>query len=400
MKKSIFQTPFVLLVCLVLFAGVLAGCGNNPGSGDGSGKAKAKIGVLIYDATDSEVVAFKNYYEKYIAKNYNAEFVYSDTINTAEQEKAALENFIAQKAKGVISFSDQDRIASIKMCEDAEVYYAVGAGTLSDEQYEQVKDNKYYVGSIGPSLDNEEQVGYDMAKYYIGQGAKNFLVYTGGYPFVAMHKKRTDGMIKAFEEAGVTYKEGANGTIGTFTGGDYTIDTMDGFPDDSGAFFGTAGQKLGAAKLEVVLTAALGVELFGTSISQVNPDLKLATVSSFTEAYKSAFNAEPAQTDYLAGKFASSIGPVFAAVYNAINGDIDTVRDNGQAFRLDQGYWTAIGKDQFNEMYDLSNNTDSPAYAKKDLDTVIKETNEQTDFNNFKAFVEAYRYEDIMKLHQ
>ncbi|AIQ51295.1 sugar ABC transporter substrate-binding protein [Paenibacillus sp. FSL R7-0331] len=400
MTKHMLKRSMFLLLSLLLVAGILAGCSGNSEAGEGAGGKKIKLGVLIYDATDSEVVAFKNYYEKYISKNYNVEFTYSDTINTAEQEKAAIENFISQRIKGIISFSDQDRLASIAMCEEAQVYYAVGAGTLSDEQYEQVKDNKYYVGSIGPSLDNEEQVGYDMAKYYIGAGAKNFLLYTGGYPFVSMHKKRTDGMIKAFQEAGVTYTEDSNGNIGTFSGGGFTIDTMTGFPDDSGAFYGTAGQKLGAANLEVVITAALGVELFGTSISQTNPNLKLATVSSFTDAYKSAFNAEPPQADYLAGKFASSIGPIFAAVYNAVNGDIDSVRDNGQAFRLAQGYWTAIGKEHFNEMFELSNNVETPAYSKKDLDTVIKATNGDTDFESFKQFVEAYTYEDIQKLHQ
>lgn len=399
-KKGWKAVPIFL--SLMLMIGILSGCGgsnNSSGAGAGEKGKEVKLGVLIYDSTDSEVVAFKNYYEQYIAGKFNAKFIYSETINTAEQEKAAIENFIAQGVKGIISMSDQDRLASIKLCEEAGVYYAIAAGTLSDEQYEQVKDNKYYVGSIGPSLANEEEVGYTMAKHYIDAGHKNFLIYAGGYPYVNMHLKRTDGMIRAFEEAGATYQPGDNGAIGVFSGGGYTIDTISGFPDDSGAFFGTAAQKVGADGLEVVLTSALGVEFFGTAISQVNPEIKLATVASFTDAYKQAFNAEPAQMDYLAGKFASSIGPIFAAVYNAINGDIESVRDNGQAFRLDQGYWTAIGKEQFNQMIDLSNNVEAPAYTVEDLNNVIQAKNEQTDFANFKKLVETYKYEDIVEMH-
>lgn len=358
-----------------------------------------KIGVLIYDSTDSEVVAFKNYYEGYIAKNFPVEFIYSESIATAEEEIGAIENFINLKCKGIISLSDQDRVASIKLCEDAQVYYAIAAGTLDDAQYEELKGYQYYVGSIGPSLANEELVGYEMAKHYLDAGHKNFLIYAGGYPYVGMHKSRTDGFVKAFEEAGVTYTPGANGAIGTFSGDGFTIDTIDGFPDDAGAFWGTVGQKVGSPNLEVVLTAALGVEFFGTAIAQTNPEIKMGTVASFTDAYAQAFNANPPQVEYLAGKFAASIGPIFAAVFNAATGNIDSVRDNGSAFRLDQGYWYAVGAEQYNSYSNLANSTEAPAYTADDLKQYIKLTNPGTDFAAFKTFVEAYTYDEIQANH-
>lgn len=402
MKK--LKILFVTSLCLILALTTLTGCGS---SSDESSAKKGiddmdtvKIGVLVYDSTDSEVIAFKKYYQDYIAKNYPVEFVYSDTISTAEEEVAAIENMINTKAKGIISFSDQDRTASVKMCEEAQIYYAVGAGTLTEEQYEELKGNPYYVGSVGPSLETEEKVGYDMAKHYIDAGAKNFLVYAGGYPFVDMHKKRTDGMIKAFEEAGVTYTPGENGGLGRFTSDEYKIDTIDGFPDEAGAFFGTVGQKVAEKDLEVVVTAALGVELFGASISQANPNLKLGTVASFTDAYTEAFNANPAQVDYLAGKYASSIGPVFVAMFNAITGNVDVTRDGGNAFNLSQEYWVAIGTDAYNKMSEIANSTEKPAYTKGDLDEYIKLVNDKTTFEDFKSFVESSTFEDIENMHK
>ncbi len=430
MRKKVLA----MLLCITMTVGSLAGCGQqkpaeqaaetseadanesaaaaettseNDGyeaaaqaSFDLSSVDTIKLGVLIYDSTDAEVVAFKNYYQNYIAQNFPVEFVYSEGIATAEEEVSAIENFINMNCKGIISFSDQDRVASIKLCEEAKVYYAVGAGTLSDEQYEELKGYSYYVGSIGPSLENEEVIGYDMAKHYIDAGYKNFLVYAGGYPYVDMHMKRTAGFIRAFEEAGVTYTPGDNGNFGTFAGDGYKIDTIDGFPDEAGAFFGTVGQKVGESDLEVVLTAALGVELFGASIAQINPEIKLATVASYTDAYKEAFNAEPAQLDYLTGKYASSIGPVFAAMFNAVTGNIDCVRDNGNAFRIDQGYWTAIGTEEFNTLFEIANSTEKPAYTADDLSSYIKLVNDAANFADFKAFAEAYTIEDIQALHK
>lgn len=396
--KSLLVTSLCLIVALTSLVGCSGGSGSSGESLEDM--ETVKIGVLIYDSTDSEVVAFKNYFQNYIAKEYPVEFVYSDSITTAEEEVAAIENFINLKTKGIISFSDQDRVASIKLCEEAQVYYAVAAGTLNDEQYDELKGYEYYVGSIGPSLEEEEQVGYDMAKHYLEAGNKNFLVYAGGYPYVDMHKRRTDGMIKAFEEYGINYTEGENGAIGKFEGDGYTINTVEGFPDDAGAFWGTVGQKVGEKDLEVVLSAALGVEFFGASISQVNPEIKLATVASFTDAYTEAFNAKPAQVDYLAGKYASSIGPIFVAVFNSATGNADAVRDNGEAFRLSQNYWVAIGTDEYNTMSEIANSTDSPAYTKEDLDKYLKIVNEDANFDDFKKFVENSSFEDIENMHK
>lgn len=353
------------------------------------------IGVQIHDATDSEIIAFKDYYENYIADEYNVEFLFSGTIATAEEERTSAENFINQGVDAIISFSDSDRESIISMTEDAGVYYAVAAGTATDELYAEVQDNEYYVGSIGPSLEEEEQVGYDMARHFIDEGYTNFLIYGGGYDFVDMHKMRTDGMIRALEEEGVVYTDD-NGSLGTFESDTFTINTMSGFPDDSGAFFGTVSERSGEEGLEVILTAALGVEFFGTSLAQSDTDIKMGTVASFNDVYNEAFNA--GQVDYLAGKFSSSIGPIFAATHNAVLGNTEVIEDDGNAFRIDQGYWIADNLELFNEMYELSNDTENPAYNKDLLDEIIMHYNDELTYEAFESFVQQYSYDDILDM--
>ncbi len=377
-----------LLLCVVLLVSNLAGAA--------FAEETTRIGVLIYDATDSEVIAFRHYYEDYIEQHYNVDFIYSEAIATAEEEVTAVENMIAQRCVAIISMSDQDRESCMTICEEAGVWFTIAAASLTDEQYEAMKDYTYYVGSIGPDMTLEEEVGYQMAKYYIDAGNTNFILYAGGYPYVTMHLYRTNGFIRAFEEAGAVYTPGANGSLGTFESDTFTIQTFDGFPTDAGAFFGTVSQMVSAEGVEVILTAALGVEFFAASVSQINPSIKIATVGAFSDAYKAAFDAEPAQCDYLAGKFASSIGPAFIATLNALEGNAFRTAD-GSAFRLNQDYWIATNTEEFDAMYELSADFENPAYDAETLNTMLVSQNPDVTYDDFAAFVSACSYEDLAR---
>lgn len=133
-----------------------------------------KMGILVSDATSAEALAFRTYYTEYIQKQYNVELIYSDELKDAAGETSAIDTFITNNCKAIISFSSFDRAAQIEQCEAAGVYYAVATGTLTDEEYETYKGYEHYVGAIGPSLEVEYQTGYDMANYYLEQGKKNF----------------------------------------------------------------------------------------------------------------------------------------------------------------------------------------------------------------------------------
>ena len=106
-------------------------------------EGNVKIGVLVADATGAEALAFRAYYENYVAKAYNVEFIYSEELNTADGEKNAIDNFIVNNCKAIISFSSVDRPAQIEQCEAAGIYYAVATGTLTDEEYEEFKDYEF-----------------------------------------------------------------------------------------------------------------------------------------------------------------------------------------------------------------------------------------------------------------
>ena len=227
---------WALLLTAAMTVSILTGCGGN-GSNTGSntnstgteGQAAqsgdtaasnenaasdldmsktVKMGILVSDATTAEALAFRTYYTEYIQKQYNVEMIYSDELTDAAGETSAIDTFITNNCKAIISFSSFDRAAQLEQCEEAGVYYAVATGTLTEEEYETYKGYEHYVGAIGPSLNVEFETGYNMAKHYLDQGVKNFAIFGGAIPYYTeMHIYRAAGMLTAMVEAG---GDGAN----------------------------------------------------------------------------------------------------------------------------------------------------------------------------------------------
>ena len=364
-----------------------------------------KIGVLVSDATSSEALAFRAYYTEYIAKAYDVEFIYSDELSDAAGEKSAIDNFIVNNCKAVISFSSFDRPAQIEQCDAAGIYYAVATGTLTADEYEEYKDYEYYVGAIGPSLDIEFQAGYEMAAYYINQGMTTFGMFGGGVPYyVDMHIFRAAGMLTAMVDLGgegANYKGAtaaeaiigqiyADGGIDTGAIGNLTLAAYVGGYDFNDAWFGKLAQMVGTEGMQVILTVGSGVDVLGGFIS--GSDVKLATVDSFTAAMGEAMDS--GILDYMSGKFAASIGPIFVATLNAINGQ--PIRDNdGNALALGQGYWIATSSEQFREYSAVDSSMTDPAYTKEVLDQYAPAG---VSYDDFAAFVAQYSFDEIVAL--
>lgn len=424
---------WALLLTGAMTVSMLAGCGSNGSetgsntsntgtegqtnqSGDSaatdeSGSAAAdldmsqtvKMGILVSDATSAEALAFRTYYTEYIQKQYNVELIYSDELKDAAGETSAIDTFITNNCKAVISFSSFDRAAQLEQCEEAGVYYAVATGTLTDEEYETYKGYEHYVGAIGPSLNVEFETGYNMAKHYLDQGVKNFAIFGGAIPYYTeMHIYRAAGMLTAMVEAGgdgANYQGAtdmggilgqifADGEVKTGAIGDVNILGYVGGYDMDDAWFGKIGQTAQTPDLEVILAVGNGSDFFGTAIS--GTDVKIASVDAYASSYGEAMEA--GMLDYLAGKFSASIGPIFIATYRAVLGSPIRTTD-GSALALSQGYWVATSADEFNTYYAVDSSVDAPAYTKEMLDTLLT-----ADYAAFESFVSKYSFEEIQSM--
>ena len=120
MKRTMKKMVSMALTGTMAVA-VLAGAGTS----EVKAADKAKIGVLVADVSGEEAQGFRSYYENYIAGNYDVEFNYTDALQSAEDEKTAIEKFASQGCQAIISFSSNDRVQQIETCEkyDADMCY-------------------------------------------------------------------------------------------------------------------------------------------------------------------------------------------------------------------------------------------------------------------------------------
>lgn len=349
-----------------------------------SGKT-VKIGVLVSDVSGEEALGFRSYYENYIAKNYNVEFTYTEQLEDAASEKAAIEKLAAQGYDAILSLAASDRVTQIETCEQYGLYYAVVSGMLDDAQFEQYKGNEYFVGQIGPSMDTEFEAGYAMGKYFADQGAKTVGIY-GAFIPNPMHVYRTAGVLAGLgcTYGGASDKDGIAGQLFGDQGVDMSkveagdtqiIGYFQGFGDTTfDELFAIIGQQPDA-----FLSVGMATTFFADALNGAG--IPYSDIDSFTSG--NAANMADGTLSYLAGKYSSSIGPIFAATLNAVNGH--PIRDaEGNAISVSQGYLVATDSETFDSIFN-GDKGDSPIFSKDVLDTVIGEVS----YDDFVALVES-----------
>lgn len=354
----------------------LAGCGNSGNAaGDTSAKeskkqSDVKIGVLVQDVSGEEALGFRAYYDDYIADQYGVTFTYTDELTDAASEKSAIEKFASQGYQGVISFSSNDRALQIETCESNQIYYAVAAGMLDDDQYEQYKGNEYFLGQVGPSMETEYQAGVDMGKFFADKGIKTVAMY-GAFIPNPMHVYRVAGVLSGLglsydgstDEAEVVGKIFADqGVDPSKVSGDIEmVAYLQGYGDTTTDEINAAIQ----AAPDAFISVGMATTFFTQQLNAAG--IEFSDIDSFTKSNGEAITS--GKLVYLAGKYSSSVGPAFALIMNAINGNI--VRDaDGNAVSISQNYQVATDEATFDEFY-KTDNGDNPIYNKETLDKII-----------------------------
>ncbi len=386
MKKYLAMILAMVMVLALAACGSAAPAASEQAPAGDSGKT-VKIGVLVADVSGEEALGFANYYRNYIQSNYNVEFSYTEQLADAAAEKAAIEKFAAQGYDAIISFSASDRATQLQTCIDNGLYYAVASGMLDDAQYEQFKTSEYFVGQIGPSMDTEYEAGYAMGKYFADQGAKKIAMY-GAFIPNPMHVFRAAGVLAGIGATygGASEKDAIVGQIFADQGIDLKkVESKDvelagyfqGFGDTT---FDEPFACLGAHP-DAFLSVGMATTFFTQNLNDAG--IAFSDIDSFTSANGEAM--ADGKLVYLAGKYSSSIGPVFAAVLNAVNGT--PVRDDeGNAISLSQDYLVATDADSF-QKYAAADQGDSPIFSKEVLDTIIGDVS----YADFSAAVAADR---------
>ena len=381
----------VLVLALALCLGIAA-CGDSNATNE-----VHKIGVIVYNLADEEVVGFREYLQGYMQKTFEiVEFVYSGSIRTQEEEMAFIQDACDQGVEGFLSFRTFDLKAEVELCEKNSAYYLLASGTVSDEEFDTVADNPWFLGMFGPGIELEYQAGLYMAKFFAREhGAKTFFLLSGGAGSGnEMHYQRTLGMLNGLSTlSGVTFGKpaeelAASETTVTVSTGPYTVTIVPGYmsQDESRA---KAINVYSSGTFDAVL-AALNIGDFSAAIR----GSELGMVDSYNARCSQMFTA--GKLHYLVGKYSSCVGPAFALMLNAVTGYAGDFRSEGRAVKIAQSFWTSENADDFNEKYALSQSQTMNAYNFGDLSSVCRVFNKDADLVHLIALAQANSYEAVL----
>ena len=391
---------FSLLLILILVFSVTA-CGSTGGKNESSAPEgelpQHTIAVLVYDRTDDEVISFHKYLTEYIGEIFNVRFIYSDAISSGEEALEFISSAADYGAEGVMSFNSYDLKAEVELCEQKQMYFMMASGTVSDEAFASVENNKYFLGVVGPGKEIEYNAGKELAGYFIENDpeSKEFFIFSGGGCLGnEMHRLRTEAFIDAIEEAygvkfDMTSEEIAlSGEALHLSAGDVKVCVCPGY------FTIDEYSKLACDEYRENSYKKVLAVLPVVKISENLKGAKIGVVDCYSENNLQMFTN--GTLDYVCGKYSSIIGPSFAAMYNAVSGYAEDMRENGKAFRITQGFWCSSGMEDYSEKYALASSIELNAYNYEDLQSVIKLFNSNASFEDLRTLAEAYTYEDAL----
>lgn len=399
---------YILFFLTVILLGSLAfGCATtdsddiatqNKREADASGLDSHTIGVATYNIRDAQVMMFKEYLDHYIGDCFpDVTFLYSESISGSEELMDFLELCAENGAEGVMVFGSYDLQKEVAFCAEHDMYMIRPSATSSDADFEAVASNPYYIGEIGPGSELEYEAGADMTRTMAEDG-KNYLILSGGAAEDnEMHRLRTLGMLETLQEIYGTELEQTAEELAvteetvTVEAGGLKVTVFPGYLER---------EENAAAAAKMIEDGDYTTVLSSVPVSPLMETLdtvkvECGTIDCFSE--DNSYGFQDGTISYVAGKYQSEIGPGFAALYNDITGNADAFRENGRAFRLKQGFWTAKSSEEYEKMYSLARSISVNAYNYEDLYSVIKSMTPEADFDSLKTLAESFSYEACME---
>ena len=385
-----------LFLALALCAG-LAGCsGKKPEESPQTDAEVHKIGVIVYNTADEEVIGFREYLKGYIEDNFEmVDFVYSGSIGSREEELAFMQAACDDGVEGFMSFLSYDLKGEVALCEKNNAYYMLASGTVAAEDFEAVRDNPWFLGAFGPGQPFEFQAGADMARFFIREKTgMNYFVLSGGAPLGnEMHYQRTLGILDALANAyGAVFDKSR--TELALSDVPVTVST------DRVSVTVCPGYISGEDPLQTA-KAAFEAGKYDAVLSVLPPMEKVEVIGKTPLGVVDSYNTRNLQLvtegvlRFVVGKYNSMIGPAFALMLNAVTGYAADFRDDGRAVQVTQGFWVSDSAEDYNEKYALSTSAAMNAYNFDDLSKVIRVYNPDANLNALVALAEACSYRAV-----
>jgi hypothetical protein len=335
-----------------------------------------KICVETFDPADTQYMDVQAYFESLAENVFNVEYIFSEKIESAEQELQFIENCAAAGGKGLIAYYNVSKGQAVAQAADLGIYY----WGIAEEQdvYAEYKDNPYYLGSV--ILGNGDYDGmYAVTKALLEQGKTKLIYANGGADFgITMFVNRRLGFQAAVDEAKAA-------------GADVTVTEVPGFPNE--AWFAAQGAAL-AGDVDAVI-GSFGADVWVQPIAAAG---KAGTVSvgsfgGITDFYKQTF--ADGSVSAIAAEPTERFGIAVAQIVNAVDGNADALKENGMATNTPQSLWIVTNPEAFTTLYDYEKG-DGRAHYSTELVNLVKNLNPEASAATLQELIAAYSLESLL----
>ncbi len=335
-----------------------------------------KICVETFDPADTQYQGVQQYLNSLAEGVFNVEFIYSEKIDSAEQELQFIENCAAAGAKGLIAYYNVSKGQAVAKATELQMYYW-GQAEESDV-YEANKTNPYYLGSV--TLGQGDYDGmYAVTKAILDQGRTKLVFANGGADFgVTMFVNRKAGFQAAVDEA-----KGAGKTI--------EVTEVPGFPNES--WFAAQGAAL-AKDIDAVVTS-FSADVWAQPIAAANKSdqVIVGAFGGITDFYQQVFDS--GLVTAIAAEPTERFGIAVAQILNAVDGNAAALQDDGAPTNLTQELWVIKSKDEYGQVAAFEAGEGRMQYS-QELTRLIKNLNPDASVATLQELIEAYSLEAIV----
>jgi hypothetical protein len=335
-----------------------------------------KICVETFDPADTQYKGVQDYLGSLSQRVFNVEYVYSEKIDSAEQELQFIENCAAAGGKGLIAYYNVSKAQAVAKAAELGIYY----WGIAEEKdvYDAYKNNPYYLGSV--TLGNGDYDGmYAVTKALLDQGKTKLVYANGGADFgITMFVNRKAGFQAAVDEA-------------KKAGKDIQVTEVPGFPNE--AWFAAQGAAL-AKDIDAVV-GSFGADVWAQPITAANKadKVKVGSFGAITDFYKQVFDS--GLVTAIAAEPTERFGIGIAQIINAVDGNAAALQENGAATNASEPLWIIKSPADFAKVA-VFEAGDGRAQYSTQLPKLIKNLNPDASVATLKDLIKAYSLESIV----
>ena len=315
-------------------------------------------------------------YFKFLSENvFNVEFIYSEKIESAEQELQFIENCGAAGAKGLIAYYNVSKGQAVAKAAELGMYYW---GQAEEQDiYEEYKSNPYYLGSLVQGNGDYDGM-YAVTKAILDQGKTKLIYANGGADFgITMFINRKAGFQAAVDEAKAA-------------GAEITVTEVPGFPNE--AWFAAQGAAL-AGDVDAVV-GSFGADVWVQPIAASGKTgISVGSFGALNDFYKQTF--ADGSVSAIAAEPTERFGIAVAQIVNAVDGNADALKENGMATNAVQTLWAVTNPETFTALYDYEKGDGRAQFSEKLVDLIVN-LNPDASVTTLQDLIKSYSLESIL----